>query len=71
VSVLKCILVQKVGFVKYKSGRLYGHKMKMKNTIRIHNSYCFFTATLVARKRLNVTLHILCLSCLNIILRSS
>jgi len=25
---LKCILVQKVGFVKYKSGPLHGHKMK-------------------------------------------
>ena len=25
---LKCILVQKVGFVKYKSGLLHGHKME-------------------------------------------
>ena len=25
---LKCILVQKVGFVKYKSRLLHGHKMK-------------------------------------------
>ena len=26
---LKCILVQKVGFLKYKSGILHGYKMKM------------------------------------------
>ena len=26
---LKFILVQKVGFVKYKSGPLHGHKMKI------------------------------------------
>ena len=29
--ILKCILVQKVGFfLKYKSGRFHGHKMKIK-----------------------------------------
>jgi len=31
VNVLKCILVQKVGFLKYKSGLLHGHKMKIIN----------------------------------------
>ena len=29
-NILKCILVQKVGFLKYKSGRFHGHKMKIK-----------------------------------------
>ena len=28
-NVLKCVLVQKVGFSKYKSGLLAGHKMKI------------------------------------------
>jgi len=35
VNVLKCILVQKVGFLKYKSGLLHGHKMKMKIDIDV------------------------------------
>jgi hypothetical protein len=29
VNVLKCILVQKVGFLKYKSGILHSNKMKI------------------------------------------
>jgi len=33
VNVLKCILVQKVGFLKYKSGLLHGHKMKISGTL--------------------------------------
>jgi len=40
---LKCILVQKVGFVKYKSGLLHGHKMKM--SLRV----CRVTAQSVSR----------------------
>ena len=32
-NVLKCILLQKVGFVKYKSGLLHGHKMKIEKII--------------------------------------
>ena len=32
-NVLKCILVQKVGFVKYKSGLLHGYKMKKRQQI--------------------------------------
>ena len=28
-NVLKCILVQKVGFLKYKLGILHGYKMKI------------------------------------------
>jgi hypothetical protein len=35
-----------------------------KHTLRICSTYCFSTATTVTRKRLNVTLHIHCLSCL-------
>jgi hypothetical protein len=34
-----------------------------RQTLRICNSYCFSTATLVAKARLDVTLYILCLSC--------
>jgi hypothetical protein len=30
---------------------------------RTHNTYCFPTVTVVIRRRLSVTLHILCLSC--------
>jgi len=33
-----------------------------KHILRIYNTYCFFTATMLARKRLNVTLYIQCLS---------
>jgi hypothetical protein len=34
---LKCILVQKVGFVKYKSGLLHGHKMEKVLNCLLHN----------------------------------
>jgi len=34
-----------------------------KHTLRICNTYCFSTATMVARTRLNVGLHVHCLSC--------
>jgi len=34
-----------------------------KHTLRICNTYCFSTATLVTRKRLNVTLYVHCLYC--------
>jgi len=34
-----------------------------RHTLRIFNSYCFFTATIVTGTRLNVTLHVHCLSC--------
>jgi len=34
-----------------------------KYTLRICNTYCFSTATLVTRKRLNVTLYVHCLYC--------
>jgi hypothetical protein len=30
------------------------------HTLRICNTYCFSTATLVARKRLNITLYVQC-----------
>jgi len=35
-----------------------------KHVIRISNAYCFSTAKLVGETRLNVALHLLCLSCL-------
>jgi hypothetical protein len=34
-----------------------------RHTLRIWNNYCFTTATMVTRTRLNVTLHVHCLSC--------
>jgi hypothetical protein len=34
-----------------------------KHTLRICNTYCFSTATTVARPRLNVTLYVHCLAC--------
>ena len=34
-----------------------------KDTLRICNTYCFPTAAVVARTRLNVPLHVQCLSC--------
>jgi len=34
-----------------------------KNTLRICNTYCFSTASLVTRTRLNVTSHLHCLYC--------
>jgi hypothetical protein len=37
----------------------YGYKHK----IRICNTYCFSTATMVTRTHLNVTLYVYCLSC--------
>jgi len=37
----------------------YGYK----HTLRIYNTYCFSTATMVVRTCLNVTSYILCLSC--------
>jgi len=36
------------------------------HTLRIYNTYFFFTETMVKRTRLNVMLCLLCLSCLNI-----
>jgi hypothetical protein len=36
----------------------------------IHNTYCFSTATMVARTCLNAKLYSHCLSCLNIVLCS-
>jgi len=38
----------------------YGYK----HTLRIYNTYRFSTATKVVRTRLNVTLHVHCLTCL-------
>ena len=35
------------------------------HTLRICNTYCFSTATMVARRRPNVTLYVHCLSCLS------
>jgi len=35
-----------------------------KHKIRIRNAYCFSTAKLVGGTRLNITLHVPCLSCL-------
>ena len=37
--------------------------LKLTKILRIWNSYCFYTATGVARTRLNVTLYVHCLSC--------
>ena len=39
---LKCILVRKVGFVKYKSGLLHGHKMKIGTEYFKHGIYSPF-----------------------------
>ena len=36
-----------------------------RHTLRICNTYCFSTATMVARTHVNVTLYILCLSFLH------
>jgi hypothetical protein len=33
------------------------------HTVTIHKTYCFSTATMVARKRINVTLYVPCMSC--------
>jgi len=33
------------------------------HTLRIYNTHCFSTATMVARTLLTVTLHVQCLSC--------
>ena len=38
------------------------------HTLRLCNSHCFSTATMAARKRLNITLYVHCLSCYFIIL---
>ena len=35
-----------------------------KYTLRLCNTYCFSTATMVARMRINVALYVRCLSCL-------
>jgi hypothetical protein len=34
-----------------------------RHTLRICNTYCFYTATMVTRTRLNITLYVHCLSC--------
>jgi hypothetical protein len=34
---------------------------KATDTLRICNTYCFFTATMVTRTRLNITLYVHCL----------
>ena len=39
----------------------YGYR----HTLRICNTYCFSTATMVARTRLNATLYVHCLFCYN------
>ena len=38
-----------------------------KHTLKIRNAYCFFTATMAARKHLNITLYVLCLFCFNML----
>jgi hypothetical protein len=38
---------------------------KETNTLRIRNTYCFSTTTVVTRTRLNITLYVHCLSCLH------
>jgi len=38
-----------------------------KHTLRIYNTYCFFTATMAAWTYLNVTLYVHCLYCFNYI----
>ena len=40
------------------------HNKSYKHTFRICNTHYFSTATMVARKRLNLTLYVQCLSCL-------
>ena len=41
-----------------------GHRWQgYRHTLRICNTYCFATATMVTRTRLNVTLYVHCLSC--------
>jgi len=39
----------------------YGYK----HTLRIYNPFCLFTATMVVRTRLNITLNVHCLSCIS------
>jgi len=61
--------------VIYKYGRgpinvtwLAGHRLETpdltyKNNRRVSNTHCFSTATMVAPKRVNVTLYVHCLYC--------
>ena len=45
---------------------LSGYLRLQTHTLRICNTHCFSTATMVARTRLNVTSYVHCLSCYNI-----
>jgi len=42
---------------------LHAGYLSYKHTLRICNTYCFSTTTMVARTRLNVTLYVRCLPC--------
>jgi len=43
--------------------RIACSKTKATHTLRICNTYCFFTTTIVARTRSIVRLYLICLSC--------
>ena len=45
------------------AGELRAIAKGYKRTLRVGNTYCFSTATMIERTRLIVTLHIHCLSC--------
>jgi len=47
-------------------GRIAGCITKAKHTLRLCNTHCFSTATVVARTHLTVTLYVHCLSSCNI-----
>jgi len=53
--------------VQYCACALYAGQLRLqtthKNTHRTRNTYCFSTATVVTRTRLNITLYMRCLSC--------
>ena len=42
----------------------FGYLRLQTHTLKLYNTHCFPTATMVARTRLNVTLFVHCLSCL-------
>jgi hypothetical protein len=40
-----------------------GYQRLQVHTLRLYNTHCFSPTTMVARKRLNVTLYVYCMSC--------
>jgi len=50
---------------QYDARALYTGYLRLKHTLRICNTYCFSTSTMVARTRRNITLYVHCLSSLH------